>query len=76
MRKLRLKLDDLEISSFETQTTLKAHGTVRAHSHNTEFCTEDAMCSAGCTSTVRVEYCPTGGYEVCPMTDPKIDTGL
>ena len=76
MGKLRLKLDDLEVSSFETEVSSKGHGTVRAHSHNTEFCTQDAMCSAGCTSTERVEYCPTGGNAVCPLTDPRIDTGL
>ncbi|HEU0013643.1 MAG TPA: hypothetical protein VFQ45_08155 [Longimicrobium sp.] len=62
MRKLLLRVEELEVESFDVQAPVRARGTVDAHQVSVRICaTEDELesCASGCT------------YEICsnPCTD-------
>jgi len=75
MKKLALKLDDLEVTSFETSRTATERGTVAAHGPtNGNTCPQtcgfscggtcDISCDPSCISTCPVAPCYTN-EETC-----------
>jgi len=74
MRKLRLKIDDLAVESFQTDKVGKRGGTVRGHQTELDTCnSEDSECATcqpfGCpgnTATCYFGTCGrTNGYQLC-----------
>ena len=62
MKKLALKLETLEVQSFETQAVREGRGTVAGHAAPQPFdswdCTEDPSCGLWCPPTQ--DQSPTG----------------
>jgi hypothetical protein len=71
MRKLRLKLEALQVESFTTDADSSGRGTVRGHSGPLTTLTQDpTYCQGMCGPAETAEAtCPVScGYGVCPQT--------
>lgn len=69
MRKLKLKLDELRVESFDTANTPAARGTVLGNEEYSYNCYTEPECRtpgyASCDAT-RCHWCSTDDTEICP----------
>ena len=73
MKKLGLKLDELQVETFEVEKVVAGHGTVRGHEDpsvntcdascicvDTVYTNDDPTCGLSCDCVSRVACTPTG----------------
>ena len=66
--KLRLKVDDLRVTSFAASEATKERGTVRAH--DTYSCETPISCDDTCGLTCHAETCGLTCLGTCEATGP------
>ncbi len=73
MKKLSLDLDQLTVESFDTSTTERPAGTVRAHGYTDTTCRQ-LLCDCGptnvtCDTACYQDTCGDSCVNICPPTD-------
>jgi hypothetical protein len=66
MRKMKLNVADLEVSSFETRAEMEARGTVAGHLNETARTEDEGSCGAGPVSCYHYNTCrPSCAHGSC-----------
>ena len=77
MRKLQLKIEDLRVTSFDTDRTPAARGTVEANNKHPATTIHDLTCAAHDSCAMIgtcFHQCPVSGVATCDMDCASGDT--
>jgi hypothetical protein len=77
MRKLQLKIEDLQVTSFDTDRTPVARGTVEGNNKHPATTIHDLTCAAPESCAMNdtcFDRCPFSGVDTCDVECASADT--